>query len=310
MLTLFTTAKPFLGHSAVIQRNALQSWTLLHPGIEIILFGDDEGAAEICAELGLRHEPSVLRNSAGLKRIDDYFDRAQRLARHPILCYANCDILFTADFLPAIRRAALACHPFLMVGRRWDVDVTAPVDFARPSWSEEIRRLAALANNRRESCWIDYFVFTRGLFLGNIPPLVVGRIAWDNFLIWRAANLGATVIDASPVVQAIHQNHDYSYHPCGKRGVWEDLYAQENLRNAGGAQHMRTIADASLLLTPVGVRPNFARYWRAALRTIRSWRYSLWHPLWFAFLGLTRPLRHALRAQAPAKPREHTSHPV
>src|SRR5579883_936506 len=108
MLTLFTTAKPFLGHSAVIQRNALQSWTLLHPDIEIILFGDDEGAAEICAELGLRHEPCVLRNPAGLKRIDDYFDRAQRLARHPILCYANCDILFTADFLPAIRSSWLA----------------------------------------------------------------------------------------------------------------------------------------------------------------------------------------------------------
>jgi hypothetical protein len=31
MLTLFTTAKPFLGHTSIIQRNALKSWTLLHP---------------------------------------------------------------------------------------------------------------------------------------------------------------------------------------------------------------------------------------------------------------------------------------
>jgi hypothetical protein len=31
MLTFFTTAKPFRGHHGIIQRNALKSWTLLHP---------------------------------------------------------------------------------------------------------------------------------------------------------------------------------------------------------------------------------------------------------------------------------------
>jgi hypothetical protein len=51
MLTLFTTAKPFEGHSGVIQRNALKSWKLLHPDIEIILFGDDAGGAELAREL-------------------------------------------------------------------------------------------------------------------------------------------------------------------------------------------------------------------------------------------------------------------
>jgi FkbM family methyltransferase len=66
MLTLFTTAKPFRGHSGIIHRNALKSWTLLHPDIEIILFGDDEGAAEVrrlsdvARELNLRH-PLLLK---------------------------------------------------------------------------------------------------------------------------------------------------------------------------------------------------------------------------------------------------------
>ena len=79
MLTLFTTAKPFRGHSGIIQRNALKSWTLLHPDVEIILFGDDEGAAEVCAEYGLRHEPHVERNEHGTKRLDYIFDRRKRL---------------------------------------------------------------------------------------------------------------------------------------------------------------------------------------------------------------------------------------
>lgn len=59
MLSLFTTAKPCEGHSGVIQRNALKSWKLLHSEIEIILFGDDAGGAEIAKELGFRHEPFV-----------------------------------------------------------------------------------------------------------------------------------------------------------------------------------------------------------------------------------------------------------
>ena len=91
MLTLFTTAKAFTGHSEIIQRNALKSWTLLHPDVEIILFGDDAGAVEISRELGLRHEPHVERNEFGTKRIDYIFRRAQQLARHDVLCYSNCD---------------------------------------------------------------------------------------------------------------------------------------------------------------------------------------------------------------------------
>jgi hypothetical protein len=69
MLTLFRTAKPFRGHRGIIQLNALKSRTLLHPDIEIILFGDDEGAAEICTECGLRHEPHVERHESGVKRL-------------------------------------------------------------------------------------------------------------------------------------------------------------------------------------------------------------------------------------------------
>jgi hypothetical protein len=35
MLAFVTTAKPFRGHSALIRRNALQSWKLLHPDVEV-----------------------------------------------------------------------------------------------------------------------------------------------------------------------------------------------------------------------------------------------------------------------------------
>src|SRR5439155_17039784 len=51
MLTFFTTAKPFHGHDGIIQRNALRSWTLLHPEVEVNLFGSEEGAAQTAKQL-------------------------------------------------------------------------------------------------------------------------------------------------------------------------------------------------------------------------------------------------------------------
>ena len=40
MITFFTTAKRFTGHNGVIQRNALESWALMHPDVESV--GNDQ----------------------------------------------------------------------------------------------------------------------------------------------------------------------------------------------------------------------------------------------------------------------------
>src|SRR5690348_6512066 len=93
MITFFTTAKPFRDHDGIIQRNALKSWTLLHPDVEVIVFGGEEGAAEACAEFGLRHEPQVERYESKMPYVNLMFARAQEIARHDYLCYSNCDIV-------------------------------------------------------------------------------------------------------------------------------------------------------------------------------------------------------------------------
>jgi len=147
VLTLFTTAKPFVGHSGIIQRNALQSWKLLHPDVEIILFGDDDGVAEVCAEFGLHHEPHAERDPSGLKFIHTMFDRAEEIASYDVLCYVNCDIILTSDFYDAVQRVRVKYAAFLMVGRRWDTEITEPVDFSNLRWSDELRQLAHGSNN-------------------------------------------------------------------------------------------------------------------------------------------------------------------
>ncbi len=305
MLTIFSTPKPFRGHIDVIQRNALGSWKRLHPDVEIILFGDDEGAAEVCREMGLRHEPEVQRSALGTKRLDAIFGRAQQIAKHETVCYANCDIILTQDFLEAHRRLLALVPKHLMVGRRWDTDITAPLDFDKPDWEQQVVALARGEGVQRFYHNIDYFVFPRGMY-SEIPALVIGRIWWDHWLVGKAHALGAAVVDASEVVCAVHQNHDYGYHAKGMEGVWGDEDARRNHELAAADCRLGTIEDAPYRLTATGLAENrfywlapAKRKWRTVSKAVRSRvREWIWHPV----LNVTRPLRHSLGLKRDALP--------
>jgi hypothetical protein len=302
MLTFFTTAKPFLGHDGVIQRNALKSWTLLRPDVEVILFGDDPGAAEAARGLGIRHEPRVERNDRGSKRLDYLFARAQAIARHNLLCYINCDIILMQDFCRALARVSAAHADFLMVGRRWDTEINEPYDFEKKDWEAQLRTTVLQHAKQRTPDWIDYFAFTRGLYAADVPPLVIGRVFWDNWLLWKARNSNCPVVDASNVVLAVHQNHDYRYHPQGKQGVFHGEESGRNHELAGGWKHLRTIADADEVLRGGGLKPNRLRHWATAKRYVRQAFRVLLHdivePAWFLLLEITRPARRMLRVDA------------
>lgn len=295
MLTFFTTAKPFRGHDGIIQRNALKSWTLLQPDVEVILFGDEEGAAEAAKKLGLRHEPRVERNEFGTKRLDFLFCRAQAIARHDLLCYINCDIVLMHDFFDAAKGVREKYSQFLMVGRRSDIEIAVPLSFGNMDWESLLRRQASQKGRRRRPEWIDYFVFARGLYRDDVPPFVVGRVFWDNWLVWKALASNHSVIDASPSVIAVHQNHDYGYHPQGKDGVFSGAEAGRNYELAGGWRHLRTIADATEVLRHDGLKPNRLRFWPVTKRYGRQAGRVFYHSgierAWFFLLGLTRPVR-------------------
>src|SRR5437762_1127846 len=221
MLTLFTTPKPFVGHVAVIQRNALQSWKSLHPHVEVILFGNEEGAAAVCRELGIRHVPAVRRNALQTKR-------------------------------------------------------------------------------QRPAQWIDYFVFSKGLYYQKAPEFVIGRPGWDNWLIWFALSSRAAVVDLSSDVCAVHQNHDYSYHADGERGVWQGEEAQENYRLLEKGRKFRTLKSAVYVLQSGRLRANPSRWLVLPARHVRGWFYRAW----FSLLNLTRPIRHRLGLKQEALARK------
>ena len=306
MLTLFTTAKPFKGHSAIIQRNALKSWTLLDPDIEIILFGDEEGAAEVAAELGIRHEPHVERFEGKLPYVNYLFSRAQEIARHDYLCYANCDMLFMQDFLQAFEKAAQWQRRFLLVSQRWDADITDLIDFTRPDWNERTQDSVRVTGLKQDPRFVDYFVFSKGLY-HHIPPLVVGISYWDWWAVWNALSQNVPVVDCTPYVTAVHQNHGYAPHPDGKGGTHLGPLAMQNYQLAGGPEHFRWTEDATHRLTRGGrISRKFirGRYRTRAkdlwLQARRIFTYKIRYPMWFFLLDITRPVRNALGLRSEA----------
>ena len=64
MLTSFSIPKPFKGHVGVIQRNAIQNRTLLHPDCGIILCGDEPGTEEAACKFKIQYIPQIERSIA------------------------------------------------------------------------------------------------------------------------------------------------------------------------------------------------------------------------------------------------------
>jgi hypothetical protein len=276
MLTFFTIPKAFSGHIGVIQRNAIKSWQRFAPECEVILLGDDAGTAEFANELGIRHIPAIARDKEGRPLISSVFAEAQSAASHSILCYVNADIILMSDFLQAVRSVACQEPRFLLVGRRWDIDIREPFDF-RNGWEVHLRCLLAERGKLHAPTGVDYFVFPRGLW-AEIPPFAIGRGAWDNWLIYEAKSRRTPVIDLTPMVAVAHQNHDYGYVAGRKSDPFNSQGAAENLALAGGYAHLCTVADANYRLTRKGTRVNLTPYYfyRRLVTLSSSHRTARW----------------------------------
>ena len=304
VITVFSTPKPFTGHTNIIQRNAIQSWQRLHPDVEVMLIGDDEGTAEVCEELRITHIKEVRRNEYGTKYLASVYEQAEDHAGHEILCHVNCDIVLMSDFLHAVKLVSKFTTRFLMAGQRWDVNLDVPLHFHKPEWENDLRRFTLEMKKQRPPQWIDYFVFTKGLYRGKIPEFLIGRPGWDNWLVWYPLSIHLPVIDASRKVVAVHQNHDYSYHPDGERGVWQGVEAQWNygLLDIKGAH--RTLESASYVIDDGRIRKNYRAPVVAIARSLVVVFYSLWFPL----LDVTRPVRILLGLR-PAES-DRRNHPI
>ena len=239
MITFFTIPKPFEGKTGIRQRNAIRSWSNICD-TETLLFGDEYGIIDTAAEFDAVNISEIKKSEYGTPYLDEVFRIAQERAKYPHLCYVNSDIILYEDISEAVR--SVPFKDYLMTGQRWDVDVDLPVH------ANSARFLVHVYNNYKLQAFpgMDYFVFRKGM-ITEMPPFIVGRRGWDNWLVYDCRRRDIPVIDATGKVHAIHQNHDYSHIPQKQGERWEDCPESDyNLSLVGGKDiYLWELADAS-----------------------------------------------------------------
>ena len=256
------------------------------------------GMAEVASELRIQHLTGIETNEMGTPLVSDLFARAAGAASGDTLCYVNADIILTSEFCDSLADVVALGGQFLVIGRRWDLDVTEPLDFASTDWEQQLREQVKLRARLHSYTGIDYFIYTKGLF-GDIPPFAVGRTAWDNWLVAAGLERADHVIDATQRVLAVHQNHHYGA-SRGRRHVWGGDEAAVNRTLAAG--RFATIANARHVLMGSAVRRTADP--RAMIRQPARWLFRLRtsRPMRIVeerLLRLSRPIRDRLRRVEP-----------
>ena len=253
LITLFSAPKPFTNpHIAMIQRNAIRSWTLL-PDVEVILLGEEEGLAQAAKELGVKHLPNVTCNASGTPLISSMFQLARENSISDLLCIINTDMILMPDFVEAAlesssllldsRQQAVGLQKFVLLSQRWDLDVTQPIEFTE-GWQDRLSSTVHRQGTLHRPAGSDFFLFPKSCYT-DIPDFTIGRAGWDNWMIYNARQQKWPVINCTPSMMIVHQNHDYSHLPGGK-SHYEHPDTNENIRLAGGHAAIRyTILDST-----------------------------------------------------------------
>jgi hypothetical protein len=283
LLTIFSAPKPFTNpHINVIQRNAIQSWTHLGDDVEVFLVGEETGLAEAAADCGVRLLPDVQRNDSGTPLVSSIFDLARRASRSPFLVCVNADVMLLPDIIQAARQISRQADAFLLIGQRWDLDVRQLLSF-ETGWQDRLRQDVRQRGALHAPAGSDYFLFPRQLF-SEMPDFAIGRAGWDNWMIYHARCQKWKVVDGTPSVMVIHQDHDYSHLPGGKPH-YTLPESRQNETMAGGSANLYMVLDSDRQLVNGRLRPPKWTLIHALRRaevsltppdgSRRGWRWSL-----------------------------------
>ncbi len=243
LITLFSAPKPFTDpHIALIQRNAIKSWTLLQE-VEVILLGEETGLSEAAHELAVKHISGVKCNDSGTPLVSSMFQLARENSHSDLLCIINADMILLPNFVEAAKQAAKLKDRFVLLSQRWDLDLRQPIAFTE-GWQDRLSSMVHRQGTLHRPAGSDFFLFPKSCYM-DLPNFTIGRAGWDNWMIYEARKKKWAVIDCTPSVVIVHQNHDYSHLPGGKPH-YEHPDTNENIRLAGGEANIRyTILDST-----------------------------------------------------------------
>ncbi|KAH3771693.1 hypothetical protein DPMN_173021 [Dreissena polymorpha] len=191
----------------LVHNLTLINWRSLHPYVIPVVFTNESSVINECNKAGVTTLPLSKVAADGIPVLKYMFRDAMDHFNTSFYAFSNGDILFT-DTL--IRTLAHMIHsttgnlskPVLIVGRRTNVE---NVTFEEGLHWKNITRISKSRGKLFGGWAEDYFITTPSYSWNKVAEVVIGRRAYDNWLVYNARKMNYTVIDATDTLVAVHQ---------------------------------------------------------------------------------------------------------
>ena len=249
--TLFGSPKPLdVGVASVVndpaireqsithQERTFYNWAHLGGDINAIMISDDSNTRDWAASFGLQvsgkmeYEPTLqIPTYRGL------FIEALRMSQSYLTGMANADLLFSDDLevtLDAISEFAKlnGFERIFVTGQRTNAAVPSNLRFHGVTDMMDKTKILKTCGRLFVQYSEDYFFVSRDFWSWEkVPPLVLGGVAFDNWLVNKVVTTMKDVlsVDATSTVTCIHQEHpNYSKLKTNPRSEFNLKVAKEN----------------------------------------------------------------------------------
>lgn len=204
LLTIFTTFSSS-AEKYVCRNNTIRNWMSFGTIVKPIFFSDDADLLNKIKSKGWDvQRPS--KTAIGIPILKYMYLDAMKTYRSKFYAYVNGDILFTQSLIDTLRFIASSskinqAHPMLIVGQRTNVKNVGEED---ASTHESIMKISKTGKLFTE-CGEDYFITNANYPWHDCPEVVIGRVAYDNWLVMNANKRRHTTLDATRTLLALHQ---------------------------------------------------------------------------------------------------------
>lgn len=205
LVTLFTTW-PTNKEKFACHNNTISNWLSLKPFVQPILFTNESDLKQRVLKKGWTVLP-ISKSGSGIPILKYMYLDAMKTFKTKFYAYCNGDILFTDSLVLTLLSILNSTtvpkdKPMMIIGRRTNVkDVTVEES---STW-KNLHKIGKSRGKIFTTFAEDYFITLPIYPWKDIPEVVIGRRAYDNWLVLNARKQGHTTVDGSNTILAVHQ---------------------------------------------------------------------------------------------------------
>lgn len=231
-ITFITVPKPNPdSYQKLRYKLAISSWLAISPKSRVILyidFNDFDSTGALQKEFDdlygkgrVEYLGKIKSNFKDIPYIDDWFRRGVQDSKTLTVCFINSDIILSSKWFKRVNQVfdILNNKKVVLINQRIDFDLNIHdverLNFTSPNFLQDIDSIVMRSSHEAHSLYgVDTFTFRTYQLPFNpniIPPFIIGRYNWDNWLtgyLNRYCKTVSFLLDP-PIYHINHQRHHF-----------------------------------------------------------------------------------------------------